>query len=514
MSDTNFRNIASGVGLNSLRRTAGEPAVVGLKNLASGVGLNSFRRSVGFSDSNLRNQASGVGLGSLRHDADFRNGVLESLPLRIDVPRNVVIEVPIFIPSLPFLDIECGQTIEADIIASSITSFARTNDPIANQSFFARQVRFRSDIPQHVKITCFGFTFNSYIRLIRNLANKDWTGAQNGDQAALIQLDVTDEISGPFTIEVSTVNPFTTGHFKLTVECGTPPPPILLIPGVSLYPGTTGYEFGTVWGVNVAGTSSINDNLVKSDMVITAMLQFFIHDYPNTGDIYLVAAPAMPWDWSSVNVPTGISLVVPDPTSRYAYFRGTPTTTTRTMFATQVFIQKTGTLFEESMPNPDWPGYDAAYFTIMVDKPVGVSSKSWFEARFAPSGTLTPLLWSSGGGVVDVDNITSIMLGGGGVPEGIAFEVNGDGNLLRGYVYSASPDGAPCDIFGDVRATLNFTVHGQEQTGPKFIDFEGGYRWTKTDPGTLGTYTLTNFPVDDSGNPFLNPPATITLFYL
>lgn len=122
----------------------------------------------------------------------------------------------------PFLDLACGVTLQADLtpwqFRANVRSFFRTSSLVTNQNYYARQGHLQLDSPTDVEISVTSAEFEPYVALVRN-STRAWFST-NG----VIQAEITEDDTGPFVVEVTSVKPLKTGRFTISVRCGSTSP--------------------------------------------------------------------------------------------------------------------------------------------------------------------------------------------------------------------------------------------------------------------------------------------------
>lgn len=136
---------------------------------------------------------------------------------------------PPFVPPqlVPFMDdLACGTTTrEYDLIASTLsTSFFRETTLTGNQRYYARQGNFVIDTAGPVDITVTTNGFTPYVSLVRSADYR----LTEGDGSGVISGTIPSDQTGPFTLEVSSVEPFATGSFDVQISCATTPTTLVL----------------------------------------------------------------------------------------------------------------------------------------------------------------------------------------------------------------------------------------------------------------------------------------------
>jgi hypothetical protein len=121
------------------------------------------------------------------------------------------------------MDIHCSATVESELTSDSLHPFKRTDDLIDNTRYFARFFNFQIDLAQHVKLTVTSNSFTPFLSFYRDVDNIVRSAS------GVIDKDVGWDTTGPWTLEVSSVDPYDTGDFSVQVECV--PAPVCTAPG-------------------------------------------------------------------------------------------------------------------------------------------------------------------------------------------------------------------------------------------------------------------------------------------
>lgn len=115
----------------------------------------------------------------------------------------------------PFMTLACGTTTSWDLVPAVGFSFYRTEDFVENRRYNARQGNFEIDTAGPIDITVTAVGFTPFLALVRSNGYALFSTDGSGVLSAMIPNDQT----GPFTLEVTSLEPYATGEFSVQISC-------------------------------------------------------------------------------------------------------------------------------------------------------------------------------------------------------------------------------------------------------------------------------------------------------
>lgn len=117
----------------------------------------------------------------------------------------------------PVINLHCGDDVMSELTPQSEHPFERGENLVDSLRYHARFFNFEIDIPRHVRISVISTNFTPFISFYRraDVMLKNVGGS--------VETDVTSDTTGPWTLEVSSVEPYATGDFEVKVDCSVPP---------------------------------------------------------------------------------------------------------------------------------------------------------------------------------------------------------------------------------------------------------------------------------------------------
>lgn len=150
-------------------------------------------------------------------NANWRNsGTAHNYVRGLDPGRGLADPVPHPLPGVSTFVLACGATTSTALTTDSFTSSYRTASPVSNRRYYAMLGSLQFDTAGPLEITCTATGFTPYMTLLRD-ANNRWTSDDG-----VLSIGVTAALTGPFVLEVTSVEERSIGEFDVHITCAIP----------------------------------------------------------------------------------------------------------------------------------------------------------------------------------------------------------------------------------------------------------------------------------------------------
>jgi hypothetical protein len=161
-------------------------------------------------------------------NANFRNEATDKdYTMRADPGRQTASGLIVLPPERGLNSIDCGEIVEDSLTTSTFKSLFRfMDDLVACQRYYSVLFSFRiddaGDVP-NATVYVRSSSFAPFVRVWRNATHVfDIDAEQSSAGELVIPIQITDDITGPFIIEVTSELPYQTGDFEVELQCNEP----------------------------------------------------------------------------------------------------------------------------------------------------------------------------------------------------------------------------------------------------------------------------------------------------
>jgi hypothetical protein len=158
---------------------------------------------------------------------------------------SVPVRVP---PSVGLNEIACDEIVTDELTTSTFRSLFRFSDIVKCQRYYSVLFSIQLDDENpDVLLYVRSAAFEPFVTVWRNTSTRFEVDPEQSTQVEkVIPINVTADITGPFILEVSSMNPYETGEFEVELVCGDPPFYGMTNPGYWQAYGYASASFGNV----------------------------------------------------------------------------------------------------------------------------------------------------------------------------------------------------------------------------------------------------------------------------